>query len=527
MSAGFVYNSIPYPSLTHPQTHPNSLAVLATVYGMEPARVEKCRVMELGCGNGSNLISLAHGLPESEFLGADLSALHINEAKKTAQELNLDNITFHQLDIKQINRQEFGQFDFIIAHGLYSWVPPDVREKVLEIYREMLSPQGVGYISYNTYPGWHNRIMMRDMMLYHTANIPESTEKVKQALIFLGFLSQEKEGKSEDTLYKEQLRDGFEKLTEHEPAFVLHDILAEFNQPFYFSDFISSAERHGLQFLAESDHFTMSAFDYEPQVRQVIQIISNNDIIRREQYLDFLRCRYFRQTLVCHREIQIDHNVLPEKLHKFRIVSRMIPVSDTFELSSPKAEQFKQPMSGAKIEVEHPLCKAALYYLEKIWAHSANFEDLMARARELLIKDGYPNEISEEDEQTAASFLMQTFFTGLIELRLYEPQFATEPGERPLASNLARWQALRTSDVTSLCGKNFKLEDSFTRNLLLLLDGTRDRTRLLAELTAKIEAGEMLDENEEARDLTVIKRDLPEVVESNLVQMARSALLVS
>lgn len=527
MTSDFLYDLIPYPSLTHPQTHPDPLAALATVYGMTPARVDKCRVLELGCGNGGNLIAQAYGLPESEFFGVDLSELHIQEAKNAARELNLKNIRFEQLDITEINRQEFGQFDFIIAHGLYSWVPPVVREKVLEINRELLSPQGVGYISYNAYPGWHIRGMIRDLMMFHTANISEPAEKVRQALIFLGFLSQEAAETSGEDSYKKLLQNGLQRLAGYNPAFVLHDSLAEINQPFYFKDFVADAERHGLQFLAEADHFMMSGGDLEPQVRQAIQTISNNDIIRREQYLDFLRCRYFRQTLVCHREIEIDRNVQPEKMRKFLVASRMLPVSETFEVSSLKAEKFKHPASGVTIEINHPLCKAALYYLEKIWSHAVGFEELITRARELLIKDGYPNEISEEEISVAAVVLLQTFLSGLIELRLYEPEFVIEPGERPQASNLARQQALQTANVTTLTGKNLSLEDSLMRNLLILLDGTRDRTALHSELTAKIKAGEIFNEGEEAQDLEAIINDLPRLLENNLTQMARSALLVA
>jgi tRNA G46 methylase TrmB len=65
------YDEVLYPSYTHNQTHPDRLATIATLFGLTPAPVERCRVLELGCGNGSNLVPMAYGLPGSEFVGID------------------------------------------------------------------------------------------------------------------------------------------------------------------------------------------------------------------------------------------------------------------------------------------------------------------------------------------------------------------------------------------------------------------------------------------------------------------------
>ena len=164
MSETFSYDKIPYPSKFFVQTHPDRLATQATLFGMSPADVATCRVLELGCGNGSNLIAQAYLLPEAKFIGVDLAKTHIEDAAAAARGFGFTNIEFRQMDVMDMSEADFGKFDYITAHGLFSWVPDLVREKVLELYRELLNENGVGYISYSAYPGAHQREMVQRAM---------------------------------------------------------------------------------------------------------------------------------------------------------------------------------------------------------------------------------------------------------------------------------------------------------------------------------------------------------------------------
>src|SRR5580693_4601208 len=116
------YDSVIYPSYTHPQTHPDRLAVIGSLFGLEPAPVNRCRVLELGCGNGTNLVPMAWGLPQSEFVGIDLAALPVERGQRMIRDLALKNVRLVQGDLLQVDAG-WGKFDYIIAHGLYSWVP--------------------------------------------------------------------------------------------------------------------------------------------------------------------------------------------------------------------------------------------------------------------------------------------------------------------------------------------------------------------------------------------------------------------
>src|SRR3989337_1740756 len=244
----FAYDQVPYSSFTFPQTRPDRLATLGAFHGLNPASPEECRVLELGCGDGTTLISFAYILPNSEFVGIDLSSLHIDQANATAKELNLSNLTFLQDDVMNFSRERFGEFDFIIAHGLFSWVPDFVRTKILDIYSECLAPEGVGYISYNAYPGCHIRSMFWKMMQFYTAKIVDPMARVQHGVNFLRFLTS---AAPEGSLYQSMIKMELSQFAERTPENIFHDDFSEMNQPFYFHEFVGLIQEKSLQFLSE------------------------------------------------------------------------------------------------------------------------------------------------------------------------------------------------------------------------------------------------------------------------------------
>jgi len=182
------YDDLPYPGGPFAQTHPDHLATIATLFGIAPPSVEGCRVLELGCGDGGNLIPIAFALPKSSFTGIDLSGSAINRGQKLIEAVGLGNIRLQQLDVMDLTAQ-FGEFDYIIVHGLYSWVPPHVREQILNICKSHLAPNGIAFISYNAFPGCHLRNMLREMMLFHVRGFESAEERVNQAVALVRFVA--------------------------------------------------------------------------------------------------------------------------------------------------------------------------------------------------------------------------------------------------------------------------------------------------------------------------------------------------
>ena len=182
------YDAVAYPNWAHRRTHPRHLEAFATLLGMEPPPVPTCRVLELGCARGGNLIPQAEDLPQATFLGIDLSPRQIEQGQATINALGLRNIELRQGDILAID-DALGQFDYILCHGVFSWVPREVQEKILEVCRRNLASNGVALVSYNTYPGWRPIEAVRDVLRYQAAKFSDPRQQIEQAQAMLQFLA--------------------------------------------------------------------------------------------------------------------------------------------------------------------------------------------------------------------------------------------------------------------------------------------------------------------------------------------------
>jgi SAM-dependent methyltransferase len=452
----FLYDRVLYESRPVTLAHPGRIAALGILFGMEPAPVERCRVLELGSGDGSNLLPLACAFPESRFAGVDLAAVPVAAAREAAGALGLSNIEFRHGDLADV-RPEFGEFDYIVAHGVYSWTPAPVRDRLVEICSGNLAPNGIAFVSYNTFPGCHQRRMLREMMLYHTRDATDPEAKLRGGLELVNLLAA---AKPKSAALAEELR----SVGERNLSGLFHDDLAEVNDPVYFYEFVEHARRHGLQFLAEAQFSSMQIAEYPPEVTQALSAAAGEDPVRRQQYLDFLKCRRFRQSLLCHGEARLETPAAER-------VRRLWAASPARPGSAEDEEQSFATRDGAAIRTSMPLAKAALAHLASIWPRAASFEEVLAAAPEAV-----------RDAAVLSELLLKTFAAGLVELHACPSPFAAGAGERPRAFRLARYEAARGRMVTTLRHSSVELEDAAARKLLQLLDGSRDRAAILREL---------------------------------------------
>ena len=224
----------------------------------------------------------------------------IEQGQAVIDALNLSNIELHAKSILDIDEHD-GRFDYIICHGVYSWVPPAVQDKILDIMAQNLNPNGIGYISYNTYPGWHARGLVREMIGFHAKQFADSTTRVQQARAFLEFLV--RSAAEPDGTYAHLLKEEAELLRPEADYYVFHEHLEDVNQPLYFHEFAKRLAGKGLQYLGEAwQHTHLESFPAD--VREILQGLSA-DLIHLEQYIDFLTNRTFRRSLVCHDNLRL------------------------------------------------------------------------------------------------------------------------------------------------------------------------------------------------------------------------------
>lgn len=461
------------------ETHPDRLAVVAALMGLKPPPVGSCRVLELGCASGENLIPMALAIPGARFLGLDASARQVETGQQTIRELGLSNIELRTADLADPG-DGLGMFDYFLCHGVYSWVPEPTRAAILDLCGRSLSPDGIAYISYNTYPGWHFPAIVRDLMTYHVREIDDPNEQVRRAR---DLLDQAEQALPEpDGLFGRIFRIEAAKVRDRSDGAILQEQLARINTPFYFHEFLAQARDPGLSFVGDARLGTLAAVQ-PPRLRQALEAWST-DPLEQEQYFDFLRNRRFRRTLLCRADRKPWPSPRAEVVAGMRVEALALPESAEPDTASTAPEHFQLLQSSARLTITEPPIKALLAILAGSSPRSIPFETLHPLLAGRLMRAGHEAMTTE----TTAALVLNAYVAGLIDLHLFEPQLVERPGDRPEATALARSQAESGRPIVSQRHRIALLGD-FDRLVLRHLDGRRDRPALLRSLVEAAASG--------------------------------------
>jgi methyltransferase-like protein len=370
----------------------------------------------------------------------------------------------------------------------------------------------VAYVSYNTYPGWHLRGLVRDLLCYHVRRYARPQDRAAQARALLDFMARSvsPEDRSSSSLLMEE-----QDYTRSRPdSYLLHDLLEEVNDPIYFHQFVARAAAKGLQFVSEVQGSMVAPDDFPLAVADTLRQLAT-DPVELEQFLDFLINRKFRQSVLCHDAIALNRVPRPEDLARFSVASR------------PQA-----PPRPASFSDER-LTRAALEHLSAVWPRALPFETLVEAARSRLGRaPGHDAAGAGCDARVLAADLLRCFHSNLVELHTHVPPFVLEIGESPVASPLARLQAAAGPTVTNLRHEAGQLSD-FGRHLLQHLDGRHDRAAILEALVGMVGAGRLVVPQLEAErgrgpftSDERVRAVLGPMLDQTLTRLARFALLV-
>ena len=511
------YDEVPYSSHPYSQTHPNRLAVMGTLFGLKPAPIDRCRVLELGSASGGNLIPVAAVLPESECIGIDLSSVQIADGQRVIEALGLKNIQLKHLSIMDVD-ESMGKFDFIVCHGVFSWVPEEVRRKILDICAQQLVPDGIAYISYNCYPGWHMRGTVRDMMLFHSMKWDKPQDKVGHARALLDFLV--KSVPQENNPYGNLLKREMELMRNQADHYILHEHLETVNQPMYFYQFAAQAAEAGLQFLAEAELSSMSLQGLAADARNIVKQLSKN-LVECEQYVDFIRNRTFRRTLLCHRDAPVDWRGMNQRVRLMHISSPAVP-EGTIDVPGKGEGKFK--LSAGTLTTQVPVIKAALLILSERWPQTMPFEELLDESLRRMGQD--PANAATQREKVAqflAENLVQCLGQRAIHFFSAPLPVAARIGERPHGFRVARFQAQNQTRVTSLLHELVQLNE-FDRQLLQMCDGQRTRGQIIEQMAADVRSGK-LKASQPVNEPGQLQAALEKALNDSLARLNRVALL--
>ncbi|HFC8529898.1 TPA: methyltransferase regulatory domain-containing protein [Neisseria lactamica] len=296
------YDDLMYESGAFPQTAINNLEARARMMGLKPAAAAKAKVLELGCSMGGNIITQALYYPDAEFVGIDLSGRQVAQGNAIIEKMGLENVRLEEKDILTVD-ESFGKFDYIIVHGIWSWVPDAVKDKIFSICRNNLTEQGIAYISYNVYPGWKRQEQLREIMYFAGRDVLEEplearTRKGLDALKALAEILENDKG-----LDGGGKLPAIQKILNHNFYYIAHEYMEAFNDPIYVNGFIEWANRHRLAYIGDTDLHASFVSWMAEHTRERILALAGGDYIAKEFYSDILSDRQFRRSLLCREEV--------------------------------------------------------------------------------------------------------------------------------------------------------------------------------------------------------------------------------
>jgi SAM-dependent methyltransferase len=468
------YAAMPYRTQARKRTHPARLAALASLFGLDPTAPGKAKIVEVGCGTGENLAAIAAALPGAKCLGLDLVPEAIAQARQLSTAVGLGNLYFEVGDVRGLGAVD-GAFDYVIAHGLFSWVTPETQGDLLRACRRAIAPNGLVYISYNTYPGWHLRTIVRDLMLDAASGADDEGERVRRGRQALyGVVDALAAVEAPYAALLSVQRDNVRQLSD---GHVAHDLMEGSNNPLYFRTFVERARTAGLKYLGEAALEWMVADNYPAGVRDALG--KEGDLFKRDQLLDFLINRTFRESVLCSDRLGPAMGPLPQRLPAMWVSGALKSEAPHVDLESPGRALFVGA-GNVRVAIEGSLGKAAVICLAEAWPEAVTMVELIDRARTKLGRAA----VAESEILDLTRLIYAAYSKGLFDLAADAPPVVRTPGERPTASRLARTQLAGGTIVSSLLVDNVAVDDELCRRLLPLLDGSRDRAALAGALSA-------------------------------------------
>ena len=509
-SAGIArdYDRVPYTSRPFPQSQPQRLAALGRLFGLTPPDVSTASVLELGCASGGNLIPLAAQFPDASFIGVDLSPVQIGEGQTRISRLGLKNIRLINMSIADIT-VGLGVFDYILCHGVYSWVPAPVRDAILRVSHDNLSEHGMAYVSYNVFPGWRLRGVLRDAMMFHASTAEEARDRVALGREFLDQL-----GKISNagTPYGQMLRHEATTMAQHEDYYVVHEYLETNNEPCYVKDFLDRLKIFNLSFLTEADVHLTIAENFGTETGQLLRSLSGNCHDRMEQYIDFLTGRTFRQSIMIRggRATTIQRNLKPNAIAGLNIATRVAPEPEATGGSFIFKDSAGRTLTTSSMQV-----RLAVSHLARLWPMTATPQSLCELAG------------TEDAADEVISALFSMVLAGLADVSTVPVIASAEISDRPRAVQLARLDARDGQTWTTNARHETVHLNLVQQAVLPLLDGSHDREAISDSVRRLVEAGKLqfLRNGEVLVDEPAIGEAVEEHIEQALQTFQKAALL--
>lgn len=333
-----LYESRVYPAMSHPLSDPAVSAVAAMLGGLQTRLPSQSRIIEIGCCSGLNLIPLAIRWPESRFAGIDLSENSVREARGLAAAAGVGNVEFHAVDLRDFTPAA-GGYDFIIAHGFFSWVPDEVKAALLNFCGKNLAPDGVATISFNLECGWRARLpVIEKVRAIRQAGAADEMSALALLRSVTGPESPEL------AIIDDMLAKG--------PEILAFDDFGPVNDPWPMDRFVRAAAAAGLRWLGESDPGQNLPPQLDDRVLDQLRR-ETKDPLAFQIAADELAGRTFRSGVLCRADAPVTDRVSLGKVFELAVRTGFRPsdpddqaVFDAIEARAPWCVPMKEVMAA-------------------------------------------------------------------------------------------------------------------------------------------------------------------------------------
>jgi SAM-dependent methyltransferase len=457
-----LYQTSVYPAMSHPSCDPSTTTVAAKLAGLKTPDPSCSTMLEIGCATGHNLLPLAARWPNSRFIGIDVSSAAIRTARETASAANIPNVEFIEADLATFDPGDT-RYDFIIAHGIYSWVPEEVRKALMVFIPRHLSHDGVATVSYNTLPGWSQRQTVVDLVHRLAASVPALEEATPVDI--LTYLTTIEFG---STPYAEGLRTVIYDMIQKSGDILLYDDFGPTNYAVTFLDFIDDSQKSGLRYLGESQLSSNYPTSLPDESKTGLQLLATEPLLL-QQTIDVLTNRTFRSSILCRSDAQVD-----PKLTTATVLHFAVRILHAFE-RTPTGGRLMDAHGQEKAHFEHPLAVAFFSTLASTAPETIPTQEVMERIA--AIPD------AKFDPTTSlpplAALMLDAARRNLIELRSEPVRFESRIPNLPKLNTLHRRALERNEALVDI----YHVPCSFPASkkaVLRAMDGTRNVEELAA-----------------------------------------------
>ena len=271
---------------------------------------------------------MAYGLPGARFVGVELAARPVEVGRELAHSLGLSNVDLQRRDILDIP-EDLGEFDYIVAHGVYSWVPKPVRDAVMSVLARHLAPDGIAYLNFNALPGGHLRNLARDLMQFRLSVFDDPEAHGEDALRFVRLVA----GAQPDASpYRRILEEEIGRFENNPISVLFHDDLVPAHRAFHFRNVVDHAAQHGLRYLCEARPADVHPGRYPESIQAAINRFGGGRIAR-EQCFDFLVCQMYRCSLFCREGLALAPIRELDGMHGLRVAAELLPATTPADLT--------------------------------------------------------------------------------------------------------------------------------------------------------------------------------------------------